>query len=631
MAQGGSAGPSAGERWHVMAGWPYAAGLPTVSQTRGHVLCDVLARHARARGADVLFALGCDGFGLPVQVAARAAGQPFPEFVAAARRRHRERADLLGLSADPARGASTSDPEVYARTQAMFLLALEHGVAVRQPALVNECPRCTAVRANKETVGGRCAVCGTPVIAAVRDQWYFRMDPLVADVVRAAEDQHWPTAAARMLRAWHGARVGTLVRLDVSGTEPLDAFLADDTSLGYGEAVVVPPDHPRLRELAALGDTAAPERYLARAAAVPPATRRHDEAADGEWLGIHATVPETGAVLPLYVGRLAPGSGGPAVVTVPADDATHARFARARGLAPRGVAAPEATPGDRRALTHRVEDWLVSRQRSWGAPVPVVHCATCGVVPVPRAALPVLLPDPVPADGGLNRVPEFVATTCPRCGTAARRDTDVIDCNVDLWWHYLYPAKESDDWLPVDIACYGAEYAALTPFYLAGIALLRLAGRTRAPSAFSSLLLHGGVTGDEGLDLEAIVAKHGPDSIRLWLAGCVRPDRPLRWSTEAVGRATRTVRRAAAAADLPPGEPSEPWASRAEATEAEVLAHLDGRRTHLAAGAATALLDSATVAGDAKGALHAAQVAARLLAPFCPSIVRDPALVSSPA
>ncbi|HSK96290.1 MAG TPA: leucine--tRNA ligase, partial [Euzebyales bacterium] len=435
----------------------------------------------------------------------------------------------MGLAWDWTRRLHTSDPEYYKWTQWLFLQLYEAGWAYRAEASVNWCPHDQTVLANEQVIDGRCERCDSVVTKKSLTQWFLQItafaDRLLSDMDQLRDT--WPERVLTLQRNWIGRSEGADVVFTVED-EPVTVYTTRPDTLYGATFFVVAPEHPRARAWAQAGGVGdAFDAFLERVAAKTDVERQAAETSkDGLFLGIHAVNPVNGDRLPVYAADyVLMGYGTGAIMCVPGHDQRDLDFARQHGLPVRIVVHPEgeelpdaetmteAASGDgvivnsaaydglpwqeakrritddlaakgqgNHAVNYRLRDWLISRQRYWGAPIPMVHCAACGVVPVPEDQLPVLLPEPDAVDFGrtgvapLATAEDFVNTDCPSCGGPARRDTDTMDTFVDSSWYYIrYCSPTRDDvafstdavakWMPVDQYTGGIEHAILHLLY----------------------------------------------------------------------------------------------------------------------------------------------------------------------
>ena len=512
---------------YVLEFFPYPSGDGlSVGHCRNYVPADALARYLRMRGYNVLHPMGWDAFGQPAEnEAIRRRTHPkytVPQYVAT----YKRQMNLLGLSYDWEREINSSLPDYYRWTQWWFLLLYKRGLAYRAEAAVNWCPSCRTVLANEEVEGGKCWRCATPVEKRQMTQWFFRITAYADRLIDDLDELDWPEGIKQMQRHWIGRSEGVEFDMAIQGRPDLKLRVFTtriDTVFGVTFAVLA-PEHPLVNTVTAPDRRAEVEAYCERAMRMEEAERLSTERErTGVFTGAYAINPVNGEPVPLYVADyvvMTYGTG--AIMAVPAHDKRDFDFAKQHGLPIRVVIAPPDWNGEplseayvddgvmvnsgefsgipnregmarladwfeargigRRAIHYRLRDWLISRQRYWGAPIPIVYCSRCGEVPVPEEQLPVLLPDVEqyePSGTGrspLANIPEFVNTTCPQCGAPAERETDTMGGFACSSWYFFrfcdphndrepFAREKVDYWMPVDYYIGGAEHAVMHLLY----------------------------------------------------------------------------------------------------------------------------------------------------------------------
>ncbi|MGH2595719.1 MAG: leucine--tRNA ligase [Actinomycetota bacterium] len=488
---------------------------------------DAIARFRALQGYNVLHPIGWDAFGLNAENAAIKRGIHPKEWTYANIDQQAASYKRMGMSFDWSRLLRTSDPEYYRWTQWLFLKFFERGLAYRKNAPVNWCPKDQTVLANEQVIGGACERCGTMVERRDLTQWFFKITDYAQRLLDdMATLEAWPERVLTMQRNWIGRSEGARVTFTIEETgDAVEIFTTRPDTLWGVTFFVFAVEHPLVKQLAELGGTwNAVEPLIQKVRNTPLTFREQADTTEGVSLGVHAVNPVNGERIPCFVAPyvlMEYGTG--AIMAVPAHDERDFAFARARGVPVRVVIQPdgvdpldgdtisEAYPGEgtmvgsglfngeqtpasivkvaawlrdegrgEPAITFRLRDWLLSRQRYWGAPIPIIHCQTCGEVPVPEADLPVLLPDDVDFQPGgespLARHPSWSKVACPTCGGDARRDTDTMDTFVDSSWYlfrYCSPGFEDgpfrredvDRWMPVSQYTGGVEHAILHLLY----------------------------------------------------------------------------------------------------------------------------------------------------------------------
>jgi leucyl-tRNA synthetase len=512
-------------RFYALDMFSYPSGDLHMGHAEAYSGGDAVARFAAMRGHNVLHPVGWDAFGLPAENAAIKRGIHPKEWTYANIDQQARSFRRMGMSFDWTRRLNTSDPEYYRWTQWLFLRLFERGLAYRKNAPVNWCPKDATVLANEQVINGACERCGTPVVRRDLTQWFFKITDYAQRLLDDMESLDWPERVMTMQRNWIGRSEGASVTFEIAETgDAVEVFTTRPDTLWGVTFFVFALEHPLVPKLAEAGGTESDAGAMLEALrTMPLVTREQADSREGIRLGVHAVNPVNGEKVPVFVAPyvlLEYGTG--AVMGVPAHDQRDFEFARAHDVPIRVVVQPEGEQRDpatmteaydhdgvmvnsgpfdgvrspesieqvtawleeqgkgRPAVTYRLRDWLISRQRYWGAPIPIVHCPEHGEVAVPDDQLPVLLPDDVDFRPGgespLARHQGFVNTLCPICGEPAKRDTDTMDTFVDsAWYYYRYcsPKEETrpfdpaevDRWMPVDQYIGGVEHAILHLLY----------------------------------------------------------------------------------------------------------------------------------------------------------------------
>jgi leucyl-tRNA synthetase len=605
------------ERRYVLDMFPYPSGDLHMGHAEAFVMGDVVARYWKLRGYDVMHPIGWDSFGLPAENAAIARDAHPADWTYANIETQARSFKRYGLSLDWSRRLHTSDPEYYRWTQWLFLRFYERGLAYRKDSYVNWCPNDQTVLANEQVVQGLCERCGAVVTKRKLTQWYFR---ITAYAQRLLDDMsliegRWPDRVLAMQRNWIGRSEGAWVDFSIEGrSEPVRVFTTRPDTLYGATFFVVAPEAPLAAEIVTAAQRPAFEEYLEATKRVSEIERQSSERPKtGVFLGVHAVNPVNGERLPVYAADYVLAEYGTgAVMAVPAHDQRDLDFATAFGLPVRvvvetGLPDPGqtgvATPGDgtyvnspalvgladkkagiaaitarlaaegrgEPAVTFRLRDWLLSRQRFWGCPIPIVHCPACGEVPVPDDQLPVRLPDLRGAalapkgTSPLASATEWVNTTCPTCGGPAQRDTDTMDTFVDSSWYYFrYCSPHRDDvpfdsaevsrWMPVAQYVGGVEHAILHLLYSRFFTkVLQDLGLVDFPEPFLALMNQGQVINQgkamskslgNGVDLGQQIDAYGVDAIRTTVVFAGPPEDDIDWADVSAGSSLKFLQRA---------------------------------------------------------------------------------------
>ena len=595
---------------YVLEMLPYPSGEPHVGHLKCYAVGDAIAHFRRRNGFQVIHPMGYDAFGLPAENNAIKTGEHPRDATWASIEEFRRQFRSWGVSVDWSREVATCEPAYYRWTQWIFLRLYERGLAYRAEAPVQWCPVDQTVLANEQVIDGRCERCGSEVEARDLEQWFFRItdyaDRLLADFELL---ERWPEHVVTMQRNWIGRSEGAEV---VFGCEELEidfpVFTTRPDTLFGATFFVLAPEHPELERLAAGTEREGEVREYAARAARSSAEERGDEAREktGVPLGRTVTNPVNGEQLPVFVADyVLTDYGTGAIMGVPAHDQRDHDFARVVGLEIREVVGGgedvQQRPytgdgpmrnsgrfdglGNREALAqiiawlaeegkgepsvnYRLRDWLLSRQRYWGCPIPIVHCDACGLVAVPDEELPVELPeveDFAPkGKSPLAAVEEWVSTSCPSCGGAARRETDTMDTFVDSSWYflrYLDPANSErpwarepvDYWMAVDQYIGGVEHAILHLLYARFFCkALSDVGELDVQEPFTNLFAQGMITRDGAkmsksrgntVSPAEYVERYGADALRTYICFIGPPDRDADWVDQGVEGVQRFLSR----------------------------------------------------------------------------------------
>jgi leucyl-tRNA synthetase len=543
---------AAARKFYVLVMFPYPSGRIHMGHVRNYVIGDVLARHKRMQGFNVLHPMGWDALGMPAETAAIERGVHPAKWTYDNIAAMRAQLKSLGISYDWDRELATCDPAYYRWEQRVFIEAFRKGLAYRKTSLVNWC-HVHGVLANEQAENGICWRCSGEVVQKEMPAWYLKItdyaDDLLAGLDRLKDG--WPEYVIRQQQNWIGRSTGAFVDFPVAaGGEPLRIFTTRPDTLFGVTFMCLAPEHPRVAELTTNDRKDDVARFAERARKV--GTRRIEQeglAKEGIFTGSHAVNPLTREQIPIYVANfvlMEYGTG--AIMAVPAHDQRDYEFATVYGIPRRVVIRPpdrklaaetmEAAYTDEGVLVnsgpfdglnnlaaigaitryvaeqrlgepatqYRLRDWGVSRQRYWGCPIPMIHCDRCGIVPVPFEQLPVTLPEGAQFDGEGNpiaKVESFVATTCPTCGGPARRDTDTMDTFVESsWYQFRFASADCQDrifrkedvayWAPVDQYVGGVEHAILHLLYARFFTrMLRDLGYLDLDEPFARLLTQG--------------------------------------------------------------------------------------------------------------------------------------------
>ncbi|MBE9537925.1 MAG: leucine--tRNA ligase [Proteobacteria bacterium] len=596
------------EKFYCLAMFPYPSGQLHMGHVRNYTIADVIARYQRMQGKNVLQPMGWDAFGLPAENAAIKNNVPPAQWTAQDIDYMREQLRQLGFAYDWDRELATCDPSYYRWEQWFFTRLFEKDLAYKKRAEVNWCETDQTVLANEQVVDGRCWRCDNPVQRREINQWFIRIteyaDQLLDDLDTL--DQ-WPEQVRTMQRNWIGRSEGVDLEFTLPDGTPLSVYTTRPDTLMGVTYLAVAPQHPLAKTAAESDpDLAA---FIASQSNIKVAEA---EIATMEKLGMDtgrtATHPLTGKEVPVWVANfvlMSYGSG--AVMSVPGHDQRDWEFATKYGLPIAQVIAPEndeecdlgsaaftakgvlvnsgefdglafqsafdaiadRLEGDakgKRTVNFRLRDWGVSRQRYWGAPIPIINCDKCGAVPVPEQDLPVVLPTDIEFEGvgsPLEKMPSFYEVACPSCGADARRETDTFDTFMESSWYYARYASANNDsamldseasyWAPVDQYVGGIEHAILHLLYARFFhKLMRDEGLVDSDEPFIRLLTQGMVLKDgtkmskskgNTVDPQSLIELYGADTVRLFSMFAAPPEQSLEWSDSGVEGANRFLKR----------------------------------------------------------------------------------------
>jgi leucyl-tRNA synthetase len=518
-----------GDKFYMLNMFPYPSGDLHVGHGRNYILGDALYRFFRMQGRVALNPMGWDAFGLPAENAAIKRGIHPREWTIGNIGRMKAQFKRWGILYDWSKELASCNPEYYRWNQWLFLMLYKRGLAYRGKAPVNWCPTDRTVLANEQVVDGRCERCGSEVVQRELEQWFFKITDY-ADRLDEALDglDAWPEKVKLMQRNWIGRSVGADVDFEVPALgKPLRIFTTRPDTIYGATFMVVAPEHPAVATLIADNPQRDDIEKWIDGVKNQSALKRQEAGKEGRFTGKTAINPFTNEHIPIWLGNfvlMQYGTG--AIMAVPGHDQRDFEFAREYGMQIRVVVAPKGevppAPADmpeafvvkdesalsvdsgsisglptpkaiarildeieqrgigRKMVRYRLRDWLISRQRYWGTPIPIIYCDRCGILPVPDSQLPVTLPLDVPFTGRegnpLAKDPRFVNTTCPKCGAEARRETDTMDTFVDSSWYYcrfitpdnatkIFDTDLVNRWLPVDQYIGGIEHAILHLLY----------------------------------------------------------------------------------------------------------------------------------------------------------------------
>jgi leucyl-tRNA synthetase len=700
-------------KYYMLMMFPYPSGDRLhVGHGRNYILGDALYRFLRMRGKRALNPMGWDSFGLPAENAAIQRGVHPRDWTLDNIRVMKKQFRRWGILYDWSKEVTSCLPDYYRWNQWLFLRMFEKGLAYKKRAPVNWCPSCQTVLANEQVVDGACERCGTVVVQRDLEQWFLRITDY-ADRLLAGLDQlpGWSDKVKTMQRNWIGRSEGAEIDFTLAGGgDPITVFTTRPDTVHGATFLVLAPEHPAVaRLLERHPDRAEIEAWITRVRNSSRIEREGEGTPkEGRSTGADAINPATGEKIPIWLANyVLPDYGTGAIMGVPAHDQRDLDFARAHGLGVRLVYFPEdreidagalveAIPHDGRTrgtgeldglpadettkrkfidwlasrgvgrakVTYRLRDWLISRQRYWGTPIPVVYCEVDGIVAVPDAQLPVELPYEVEFSGKqgnpLTRAVGFVETKCPKCGRPARRETDTMDTFVDSSWYYLryvsardaarmFDHELADRWLPVDQYIGGIEHAILHLLYARFVCrVLHDFGMVDVEEPFQNLFNQGMITRfseksgrvekmskskGNTISPDELIDEMGADTERVYTLFLGPPEDEVEWNDEAVAGAYRFLQRlwrvAGRIDEAPPNGPSDAELERLRhVTIARVTRDLERFKFNTAIAALMELLNALGRAVEEKTVskvrlAETLETLVQLLHPFAPHMTEE--------
>ena len=694
-------------KFYNLVMFPYPSGPLHMGHLRNYVIGDAFARYKVMRGFNVLNPFGWDAFGLPAENAAIQSGIPPRVSIEGNIAISKHELDIMGVLYAWDREVTTCNDDYYRWTQWLFLKFVEWGLAYKRKAAVNWCPKDNTVLANEQIVNGVCWRCGTKPTKKELEQWFFK---ITAYAQRLLDDlsklDRWPERVKVMQANWIGRSEGAELDFAVEGDHRLKVFTTRPDTVFGATFMVVAPEHELVARIVTAEQRAAVDAYIERTKAETEIERLSTEhEKTGVFTGAYATNPFTNERIPIWVADYVLATYGTgAIMGVPAHDARDFEFATkyrlpirpvigAPGEPPAGAltAAFESHEGvltnsgpydglavnqaidqitaeaerrgvGKRTITFRLRDWLISRQRYWGVPIPVIYCEDHGIVPVPEDQLPVRLPQQVEfrSDGQnpLLHTPAFTNTTCPQCGKPARRETDTMDTFVDSSWYFLrytsphdeqgpFDKASADFWMPVDQYIGGIEHAILHLIYSRFfMKALFDAGMVSVDEPFAALFSQGMIQRNgavmakskgNGIAPDDMVARYGADTARVYELFIGPPELDAEWNDRGVDGVARFLNRVwrltvgeedDGAATVGAGVTQEALTRKLHETIDKVTHDVDGFRFNTAVSALmelTNLMQDYIQGGGARDEAweRVCRDLARLMAPFAPHLAEE--------
>ena len=591
--------PSSRPKYYVLEMFPYPSGEGLhMGHALNYTIGDIYARFKRMQGFNVLYPMGYDALGLPAENAAIKVNTHPENYTNKSISNFIKQQKLLGLSYDWSRMINTASPSYYKWDQWIFLKMLEEKIAYRKKAPVNWCSKCKSVLANEQVHDGKCwRHEDTKVEIKHLEQWFFKITNYADELLDKIDELDWPQRTKAMQKNWIGKSYGTEIKFDVNGKKWPIFTTRPDTIYGV-TFMVISAQHPELMELVSKEQKKEVEEFLKKLKSVSEKEMENLEK-DGVFTGSYAVNPINNEKIPIYAGNFVVADyGSGMVMAVPAHDQRDFKFAEKYGLKIKVVIEPkeyeiyerngqisEAYTGQgnlinsgefsdlesndakkkitkflekkklgREVVQYKLRDWLISRQRYWGTPIPIIYCEKCGVVPVSEKDLPIILPKKVAFGKGnpLATNEEWIRTKCPKCKKEARRETDTMDTFVNSSWYFLrycdpdnekeiFDKEKIKYWMPIDQYIGGAEHACMHLIYCRFYTkFLRDLGLLNFDEPVKKLFHQGMLHGENGIVMsksagngvlpEEVSKKYGIDTARLFLMSQASPDKDTQWN-----------------------------------------------------------------------------------------------------
>jgi len=600
------------KKFYCLEMYPYPSERLHMGHLRNYSIGDALARYKRMQGFNVLYPMGYDAFGLPAENAAIKHGIDPEKWTITNMNTIRQQQKEMGFSYDWDREIASMWQNYYTWNQWIFLKFYEKGLAYKKKAAVNWCPSCSTVLANEQVVDGKCWRCSTDVTETFLEQWFFKITDYAEELLKDIEKlEHWPERVKTMQRNWIGKSYGVEIFFRIDNNDGiLPTFTTRPDTVYSVTFIVIAPEHPLVLEL--VKGTKYEKETLETISRIKKQSIAERTTAEGKdkigcFLGKYAINPVNNEKIPIWLANFVIMEYGTGIVMADAHDQRDFEFARKYNIPLKFVISENGKYVDagkadnayteegilfdsgkfsgmknreaiepisewmknekigKRTVNFKLRDWLISRQRYWGTPIPIIYCSKCGVVPVPYDELPVKLPKPEKCKftgqgNPLETCSEFVNAKCPKCHGKARRETDTMDTFVDSSWYFLrycspkhekvpFDREKAEYWMPVDQYIGGIEHAILHLLYARFFTkALRDLGLATVDEPFSRLLTQGMVIKDGAkmskslgnvVDPAEISEKYGPDTARLFILFAALPEKELEWSDKGVNGSFR--------------------------------------------------------------------------------------------
>ena len=679
------------KKFYVLEMFPYPSGSGLhMGHAFNYTISDIYARFKRMQGFNVLYPVGYDSLGLPAENAAIQAGIHPREYTEKAIENFIKQQKSLGLSYDWSRIIKTHEPEYYKWDQWIFLKMMENGIAFRKKAPVNWCPKCKTVLANEQVHNGKCwRHKDTTVEIKHLEQWFFKITDYAEELYEDINKlDKWPEDVKAMQRHWIGKSHGIEIFFEINGEKWPIFTTRPDTIYGV-TFMVISAQHPKLMEIVTEEQKKEVEELLKKIKSTSEKDIEELEK-EGAFTGSYAINPVTGEKVPVYVGNFVIADyGSGMVMAVPAHDQRDFEFAKKYKIPIKIVIQPrnemlrpehmkraytqegilvnsekfdgldskeaiekisdylEEMGFGKRTVQYKLRDWLISRQRYWGTPIPVVYCEKCGVVPVPEKDLPVKLPESVRFGEGnpLTTNEEWVNTICPKCGGPAKRETDTMDTFVNSSWYFLrycdpnnkkeiFDREKAKYWMPIDIYIGGKEHACMHLIYFRFYTkFLRDIGLLTIDEPNLRLFNQGMLHGEDGYVMSksrgnvvlpgTVSEKYGIDTARLFLVSMASPDKDVEWSESGIEGSLRFIKRVLNYFEnFKPGTPDKIIESKINKIIKEVTEYIEDLKYNLAV---IKIREMFKIFSENMNKIdkNFAEAFLKILHPFCPHITEE--------
>ncbi|PIU76145.1 leucine--tRNA ligase [Candidatus Pacearchaeota archaeon CG06_land_8_20_14_3_00_35_12] len=675
------------EKFYCLEMFPYPSSYGLhMGHALNYTIGDIQARFKRMSGFNVLHPMGYDAFGLPAENAAIKAGEHPKDYTLKSMANFVSQQKSLGLSYDWNRMLKTCDPEYYRWNQFFFLKFFEANLAYRKKAAVNWCPKCKTVLANEQVHSGKCwRHEDTDVEIKQLEQWFIKTTDYIEELLKFIENLQWPERIKLMQENWIGKSFGTEINFIINGKKWPIFTTRPDTIYGV-TFMVVSAQHPRLMDLVTEGQKKEVQKFLDKIKSVSEKEIEQLEK-EGVFTGSYAENPLTNEKVPVYTGNFVIAEyGSGMVMAVPAHDQRDFEFAKKYKIPIKVVIMPSGKKIDaktmkeafvdegilvnsekfskleskkaideianhleskklgKKTVNYKMRDWLISRQRYWGTPIPIIYCDKCGIIPVSEKDLPILLPEKVKFGKGnpLATNEDFVNTKCPKCNGKARRETDTMDTFFDSSWYFLrycdsknnkepFDKKKVSYWMPVNQYVGGAEHACMHLIYARFFTkALRDLQFLTFDEPFTKLFNQGMLLGKDGNKMSKslgnvvnptdIIEKYGADTLRLYLVSVASPDKDFSWSDEGIDGSFRFVNKVITYfKSVKSGKSTEKIVSKFNKAVKEITEDIDNFRYNLAV---IKLREFFEVLGNEES-LGVLEGFLKMLSLFCPHIAEE--------